>query len=224
MNLRGAPIAALLATLACAAAPARLAAEPAGLALLEEGESAVLKLAIEHPRDTYWKFNPGRSYAADRFELKELGVVGNLMSVRVTARTAGIAVIAYDLARKDELGTVVAQAEYGLKIDPGGPARARADVGDRLELGLKGIPGAGYAWRLNEEASSGLDNVEVEEKGWAPLRMPGLVEELAGGSALFGFELRTVKVGSSKLVFEYVRPWEKKPATREKVIELEITE
>lgn len=211
-------------TLLAVLAPAPLLAGPPGLALLEAGESAVLRFRIENPRDTYWKLNPQRSHAVDRVEVREIGVVDGQMRVRVTARQAGMVVLAFDLARKDELGTVLAQAEYGLKIDPEGPAEARASVGDRLDLSLKGIPGTGYTWRLNEGESAGLDNVEIDEKGWSPLRLPGLAEDLVGAPALFGYRLRAVRVGKSRLVFEYVRPWEDKPATRQKVIELDIAE
>ena len=87
--------------------------------------------------------------------------------------------------------------------------------GGHVTLSMKGTPSAGYTWRFDRGASAGLGNVEVRELGWR--------EEAAAKKGMMGRPMRFLarvagrRAGKAKLVFVYLRPWEKKPPLRSKV-------
>lgn len=63
-------------------------------------------------------------------------------------------------------------------------------------------PSTGYSWRIDEDASAGLDHVEIIDGGHTRgANMPG-----APGTRRW--TIRAVSPGSARLVFDYQRPWE----------------
>lgn len=79
--------------------------------------------------------------------------------------------------------------------------------GDLLAVTLPTVPGTGYGWRVVEFDATSLEMVRqsVEPSGQAA---PGAVEQHT-------FLFRARQTGSTSLMLEYVRPWERaKPAAK----------
>ena len=80
------------------------------------------------------------------------------------------------------------------------PQRAAEANGDVL-LSLPANPSTGYAWILNEDQSTGVDLVEIEDRGYGPPE-----SDLIGAPAPALFAVTCTGPGEVRLVFDYVSP------------------
>lgn len=105
------------------------------------------------------------------------------------------------------------------------PIEARAQrvlrVGESWAFELEGNPSTGYQWRLNKAASTGLALIRLESLGYTNSRKtkPGRV----GAPAPFKFRITGLKPGRTRVVIDYLRPWEQKPPNTQRTIELTIS-
>ena len=68
-------------------------------------------------------------------------------------------------------------------------------------LSLPGNPSTGYAWHINDAASTGLDLVAIESRGYGPP-----ASDLIGAPAPTLFAVTCIGTGEVRLVFDYVSP------------------
>ncbi|MBN1902240.1 protease inhibitor I42 family protein, partial [Candidatus Sumerlaeota bacterium] len=73
--------------------------------------------------------------------------------------------------------------------------------GETFSLGLKGVPTAGYLWKIVEIDDKTL---KILEEGQKILTKPKLV----GGSSLFFWRFQSLQKGETRLVLKHFRPWE----------------
>ena len=105
------------------------------------------------------------------------------------------------------------------------PIEAKAQrvlrVGESWAFELEGNPSTGYRWQVNKAASIGLGLIKLEALGYTDSRKtkPGKV----GAPAPFKFRITGLKSGSTRLIFDYSRPWEQRPPNTQRTIELTIS-
>ena len=105
------------------------------------------------------------------------------------------------------------------------PTEARAQrvlsVGESWAFELEGNPSTGYQWRVNKAASTGLGLIRLESLGYTNSRKtkPGRV----AAPASFKFRITGLRPGRTRLVLDYLRPWEQKPPNAQRTIELMIS-
>lgn len=93
------------------------------------------------------------------------------------------------------LTTAEARADKAIRLAPGG---SRA-------IELPENPSTGYTWRIDRDASEGLDRVAIRDDGHKRgANMPG-----APGT--HRWTIRAVKPGRATIRFDYQRPWEPAP-------------
>jgi predicted esterase/predicted secreted protein len=74
-------------------------------------------------------------------------------------------------------------------------------AGETFSLGLKGVPTAGYVWKIVEIDDKMINKLDEGQKS---LAKPGLV----GGSAQFFWRFQAIGKGKTRLILKYFRPWE----------------
>lgn len=74
-------------------------------------------------------------------------------------------------------------------------------IGEAREIQFDGKPSTGYRWVLNEDGSTGLDAVTVEDLGYGET-----YTELLGASAPYRFRMTCEKSGLADLQFDYLAP------------------
>lgn len=74
-------------------------------------------------------------------------------------------------------------------------------IGEEFEIQLKGVPTAGYTWKIMEMDKKQL---KVLSEGRKSLTPAGMV----GGSSLFVWRLSARSAGTSRLVLKNFRSWE----------------
>ncbi|GGD37413.1 protease inhibitor I42 family protein [Sinisalibacter lacisalsi] len=79
------------------------------------------------------------------------------------------------------------------------PLHANGD-GD-LSLSFPANPSTGYAWKLDAEASDGVDRVALTDEGFGTPE-----SDLIGAPAPQLFSVRCLESGPVRLVFDYVSP------------------
>ena len=85
---------------------------------------------------------------------------------------------------------------------------------EKKTIELKGNPTTGYTW-LYEIEDESVISIEEDVKY---LGAKGLV----GAPSLFTYTVTARKAGSTKITFEYKRPWETQPALETKVYEVSV--
>ncbi len=85
---------------------------------------------------------------------------------------------------------------------------------ERKTIELKGNPTTGYSWFYEIEDDSVI-SIEEDVKY---LGAKGMV----GAPSLFTYTVIARKSGSTKITFEYKRPWETQPALETKVYEVSV--
>ena len=85
---------------------------------------------------------------------------------------------------------------------------------EKKTIELKGNPTTGYTW-LYEIEDESVISIEEDVKY---LGAKGLV----GATSLFTYIVTARKAGSTKITFEYKRPWETQPALETKVYEVSV--
>jgi predicted secreted protein len=122
--------------------------------------------------------------------------------------------------RKPVLGLISvmlgAVALTGLAIDQAAAARKqRFSVGSSWVFQIEGNPSTGYIWRLNQASCENLAIVKVEDLGYGESAAATDQKKRVGAPAPYRFRITGLAPGFTKLHFEYVRPWEDKPAKTE---------
>ena len=84
------------------------------------------------------------------------------------------------------------------------PEFIRVRVGEEFDITLKGIPTAGFAWKL-VSTSEGKEVVEQVGDRWE------VTPNIIGGVAQQLLRFRALAFGEVVLHFQYTRPWEAKP-------------
>lgn len=74
-------------------------------------------------------------------------------------------------------------------------------TGETFSVSLKGVPTAGYLWKIAEIDETMLKKLD---EGKETLTKPGL----AGGASLFTWRFQTLGKGKCRLVLKHFRPWE----------------
>lgn len=97
------------------------------------------------------------------------------------------------------------------------PAVAAADElrfspGESKALELAENPSTGYSWRIDRNASHGLDRVAITDEGHEP------GPNLPGAPGTHRWRIRALKPGRTTIEFAYQRPWEPAPAERRRVL------
>ena len=85
---------------------------------------------------------------------------------------------------------------------------------EKKTIELKGNPTTGYSWFYEIEDDSVI-SIEEDVKY---LGAKGMV----GAPSLFTYTVTARKSGSTKITFEYKRPWETQPALETKVYEVSV--
>lgn len=85
---------------------------------------------------------------------------------------------------------------------------------EKNTIELKGNPTTGYSWFYEIEDDSVI-SIEEDVKY---LGAKGMV----GAPSLFAYTVTARKVGTTKITFEYKRPWETQPALETKVYEVSV--
>lgn len=105
-------------------------------------------------------------------------------------------------------------AMAALTGSPSDAAERKLRLGNAFDFNLEGNPSTGYVWILNTSASSGLDAVKVDSRGYQGAtkrkRGNGVV---VGAPAPFVFRITCIKVGFAHLVFDYITPVRKRSGT-----------
>jgi len=89
---------------------------------------------------------------------------------------------------------------------------AQADDVIRLKVGASAIFSlqenvtTGYSWRIDQEASEGLDLVSISDAGRSGAR-----PKMVGSPSVRHWKITGVKPGQAEIVFAYQRPWEPAP-------------
>ena len=68
-------------------------------------------------------------------------------------------------------------------------------------LELPGNPSTGYRWIVDEEASTGLDHVTIEDLGYGEPAKP-----MPGAPAPFRFQVTCTSPGTVEISFDYLSP------------------
>ena len=87
---------------------------------------------------------------------------------------------------------------------------------EKKTIELKGNPTTGYSWFYEIEDES---VISIEED----VKYLG-AEGMVGAPSLFTYTVTARKSGSTKITFEYKRPWETQPALETKVYEISVDE
>jgi predicted secreted protein len=112
-----------------------------------------------------------------------------------------------------------------LLIVSSGPPVARAeDQSVRLALGQKTTvqleenPTTGYRWQIDRTKSENLPIVRIDDLGFTAREGGARV----GASGIHRWSIEALSAGKARIVFEYLRPWEK-AAVRRHEISVEVT-
>ncbi len=87
----------------------------------------------------------------------------------------------------------------------------RLEPGEPRVVEFEENPSTGYSWRIDDEASRGLDVVAIEDNG----HMRGASRP--GAPGLHRWTLRARRSGRATLKFDYRRPWEPAPIETRRV-------
>jgi len=85
------------------------------------------------------------------------------------------------------------------KTDDGKSVRLK--IGEEFQIQLKGVPTAGYTWKIMEMDTARLRLISEDQKSLTPVGM-------VGGSSLFIWRLSPQTAGKSRLVLKNFRSWE----------------
>lgn len=88
------------------------------------------------------------------------------------------------------------------------------ETGENFSLSLKGVPTAGYVWKITEIDETMLKKLDQGEE---TLTKPGLV----GGAARFSWRFQALGKGITRLTLKHYRPWEG-PEKASKTFSLEV--
>lgn len=100
---------------------------------------------------------------------------------------------------------------------------AQADDAIRLKVGGNAIFSlqenvtTGYSWRIDREASEGLDLIAIADAGRS-----GQPSKMVGSPNVRHWKITGLKPGHAEIVFAYQRPWEPAPVQTRRV-EVEVT-
>jgi predicted secreted protein len=82
-------------------------------------------------------------------------------------------------------------------------------IGNSYEFEMEGNPSTGYKWKLNAQASTGLDVVKVEALGYGKAK-----SRKVGAPAIFIFRITCIGSGFARLQFDYVSPGSNRKVAR----------
>ena len=111
----------------------------------------------------------------------------------------------------------------------GGNAELKVEENKEYSIALEGNPTTGYSWYMtnvdtvknsNSVEMLNLDELNGSDDYVSNAKEPGL----CGASGVFYFKFKVKSVASDlpKLVFEYKRPWEKKPSSNRAEVTLKV--
>lgn len=92
----------------------------------------------------------------------------------------------------------------------------RLKVGGNAIFSLQENVTTGYSWRIDQEASEGLDNIVISDGGRGAAR-----RKMVGSPSLRHWKITGLKPGHAEIVFAYQRPWEPAPVQTRRV-EVEV--
>lgn len=99
----------------------------------------------------------------------------------------------------------------------------QAQAGIPFVIRLQANPSTGYRWRLDRNASTGLDKVRIRDLGTATAQTDGN-RGMIGTPATHRWRSEPVASAQLRLEMIYSHPWENKPPTRRKTYNIEIRE
>lgn len=91
-------------------------------------------------------------------------------------------------------------------------------VGEPAEIALEANPTTGYQWRIDEDASEGLDKLDITDLGTGEPESKRL-----GAPTVHRWRLAPRAPGSARLELIYLRAWEDKPPRRRQSYDITIT-
>ena len=91
-------------------------------------------------------------------------------------------------------------------------------VGEPAEIALEANPTTGYQWRIDKDASEGLDNLDITDLGTAEPESKRL-----GAPTVHRWRLEPRAPGCARLDLIYLRAWEDKPPERRQTYDITIT-
>lgn len=87
----------------------------------------------------------------------------------------------------------------------------RLSPGEAVKIELPENPSTGYTWRIDRDASGGLENIAIIDDGHRRgAAMPG-----APGT--HRWTIRAIRRGHAAIQFVYLRPWEPSPVETRRV-------
>ena len=90
-----------------------------------------------------------------------------------------------------------------------------------FDITLVANPSTGYQWKIDTEASMGLERLSVEDLGTSPTPSKG-GKPLIGAPVIQTWLVTPRSRGTARLVLIYLRPWESGPPEKTHVFNLEI--
>ncbi len=84
----------------------------------------------------------------------------------------------------------------------------RVSPGQAVQFELPENPSTGFSWRIETQASEGMDHVSIADDGYKP------GAEMPGAPGLHVWTVKGVKRGKAMVRFVYQRPWEPAAAER----------
>jgi len=106
-----------------------------------------------------------------------------------------------------------------VEIDPTQDAR----VGQMLILKFPGNRRAGYRWALNEEKSSGLDLIDVDQIAWTIPNDDNVRSMFFRNHSVLSIRLMPKATGEANLAFDYFRLWGNRPFVKTHMVRVTIT-
>ena len=91
-------------------------------------------------------------------------------------------------------------------------------LGQRAEVQLEENPTTGYRWQIDRTKSDNLTIARIDDLGFSAREGSPRV----GASGTHRWSIEGVAAGKARIVFEYLRPWEK-TAVRRHEISVEVT-
>lgn len=92
----------------------------------------------------------------------------------------------------------------------------RLKVGGSAVFSLQENVTTGYSWRIDSEASEGLDIIAIVDAGRS-----GAPSKMVGSPSVRRWKITALKPGHAEIVFAYQRPWEPAPVQTRRV-EVEV--
>ena len=93
----------------------------------------------------------------------------------------------------------------------------RLSPGAVATVALSENPSTGYKWQINQEQSSNLAIVQVDDAGYQRSS-----SQLLGAPGMHRWRVKALATGTAQIIFAYARPWEHGAPARTHTVRIEV--